>query len=73
MEIFIGVLVGLQVITLWSLRRLRKIVTANSEIVRITPMLLEIVALQNQLQNVQIALKDVQSVEEEFKRIIGNL
>ena len=73
MEIVIGVLVGLQIITLWSLRRLRKIVTANSEIVRITPMLLEIVALQNQLQNVQIALKDVQSVEEEFKRIIGNL
>ena len=73
MEIVIGVLVGLQVITLWLLRRLRKIVTANSEIVRITPMLLEIVALQNQLQNVQIALKDVQSVEEEFKRIIGNL
>ena len=73
MEIVIGVLVGLQVITLWLLRRLRKIVTANSEIVRITPMLLEIVALQNQLQNVQIALKDVQNVEEEFKRIIGNL
>jgi ABC-type amino acid transport system permease subunit len=73
MEIVIGVLVGLQVITLWLLRRLRKVVKANSEIVRITPMLLEIVALQNQLQNVQIALKDVQSVEEEFKRIIGNL
>ena len=73
MEIVIGVLVGLQVITLWLLRRLHKIVTANSEIVRITPMLLEIVALQNQLQNVQNALKDVQSVEEEFKRIIGNL
>ena len=73
MEIVIGSLVGLQVITLWQLRRLRKVVKANSEIVRITPMLLEIVALQNQLQNVQIALKDVQSVEEEFKRIIGNL
>ena len=73
MEIVIGVLVGLQVITLWQLRRLRKIIKANSEIVRITPMLLEIVALQNQLQNVQIALKDVQTVEEEFKRIIGNL
>ena len=73
MEIVIGVLVGLQVITLWLLGRLRKMIKANSEIVRITPMLLEIVALQNQLQNVQIALKDVQSVEEEFKRIIGNL
>jgi len=73
MEIVIGVLIGLQVITLWLLRRLRKVVKANSEIVRITPMLLEIVQLQNQLQNVQIALKDVQNVEEEFKRIIGNL
>lgn len=73
MEIVIGVLVGLQVITLWQLRRLRGMIKANSEIVRITPMLLEIVALQNQLQNVQNALKDVQSVEEEFKRIIGNL
>jgi ABC-type amino acid transport system permease subunit len=73
MEIVIGSLVGLQVITLWQLRRLRKIIKANSEIVRITPMLLEIVSLQAQLQNVQIALKDVQSVEEEFKRIIGNL
>jgi len=73
MEIVIGVLIGLQVITLWLLRRLRKVIKANSEIVRITPMLLEIVQLQNQLQNVQIALKDVQSVEEEFKRIIGNL
>lgn len=73
MEIVIGVLVGLQVITLWQLGRLRKMIKANSEMVRITPMLLEIVALQNQLQNVQNALKDVQSVEEEFKRIIGNL
>jgi len=73
MEIVIGVLIGLQVITLWLLRRLRKVVKANSEIVRITPMLLEIVQLQNQLQNVQIALKDVQNVEKEFKRIIGNL
>ena len=73
MEIVIGVLVGLQVITLWQLRRLRKIIKANSEIERITPMLLEIVSLQAQLQNVQNALKDVQSVEEEFKRIIGNL
>ncbi len=73
MEIVIGVLIGLQVITLWKLVKLRKEIKANSEIVRITPMLLEIVALQNQLQNVQNALKDVQSVEEEFKRIIGNL
>ena len=73
MEIVIGVLIGLQVITLWKLVKLRKEIKANDEIVRITPMLLEIVALQNQLQNVQNALKDVQSVEEEFKRIIGNL
>lgn len=73
MEIVIGVLIGLQVITLWRLSRLRKVINANSEIVRITPMLLEIVELQNQLKNVQIALKDVENVEKEFKRIIGNL
>ena len=73
MEIVIGVLVGLQVITLWQLRRLRKIIKANSEIVRITPMLLEIVALQAKLNSVQNDLKTVQNIEEEFKRIIGNL
>lgn len=73
MDIVIGVLIGFQIITIWQVTRLRRIIKLNSEIVRITPMLLEIVALQAKLNSVQNDLKTVQNIEEEFKRIIGNL
>ncbi len=43
------------------------------EIVRITSMLIELLALQEQLKKVESDLKDVRTVEAEFKRIIGNL
>jgi len=73
METYVWVLIGLQVITFWELRRQRRMMKANMEIVRITPMLLEIMALQNQIKDVQNDLKNVQNIETEFKRIIGNL
>jgi len=73
METYVWVLIGLQVITFWELRRQRRMIKANMEIVRITPMLLEIMALQKQLNDVQNDLKNVQNIETEFKRIIGNL
>jgi hypothetical protein len=73
METYVWILIGLQVIVFWQLVRLRKVVKLNNEMVRITPMLLEIVALQAQLNNIQNDLQNVQNIEAEFKRIIGNL
>lgn len=73
METLVWVLIGLQVITFWELRRQRRMVKANMEIVRITPMLLEIMSLQNELNKAQNNLQAVQNIEAEFKRIIGNL
>jgi len=73
METYVWVLIGLQVIVFLEMRRLRRMVRANMEIVRITPMLLEIMALQKQIQEVQDDLQNVQNIEAEFKRIIGNL
>jgi len=70
MGTYVWVLIGLQVITFWRLFRLKRIVTANIEIVR---MLTEIVALQKQLNDVQNDLQNVQNIETEFNRIIGNL
>lgn len=73
METYVWLLIGLQVIVFLEMRRLRRMVKANMEIVRVTPMLLEIVALQKQIQDVQNDLQNVQKIEDEFKRIIGNL
>jgi len=70
MGTYVWVLIGLQVIAFWQLFRLKRIVTANIEIVR---MLIEIVALQKQLNDVQNDLQNVQNIETEFNRIIGNL
>ena len=73
METYVWLLIGLQVIVFLEMRRLRRLVKVNMEIVRITPMLLEIMALQKQIQEVQDDLQNVQNIEAEFKRIIGNL
>ena len=73
METYVWVLIGLQIIVFLEMRRLRRLVRTNMEIVRITPMLLEIMALQKQIQEVQNDLENVQNIEAEFKRIIGNL
>jgi hypothetical protein len=73
MGTYVWILIGVQAITFWQLFRLRRVVKANMEIVRITSMLIELLALQEQLKKVESDLKDVRTVEAEFKRIIGNL
>lgn len=67
------VLLATQVVIFLQIRRVRKTMKLNLELVRITPMLLEIVALQADLQKVQNDINKVQDIESEFKRIIGNL
>jgi len=73
METYVWILIGVQAITFWQLFRLRQGVKANMEIVRITSMLIELLALQEQLKKVENDLENVRTVEAEFKRIIGGL
>ncbi len=73
MGTYVWISIGIQALTFWQLFRLRRVVKANMEIVRITSMLIELLALQEQLKKVESDLKDVRTVEAEFKRIIGNL